>query len=99
MEEDEIIRERIRLRLISLRKEKAFTQEQIGEMIGKSKTAIASWEQGKSLPAPETLYKLAMIYGVTISQMFEEMEGMKNAESIQEQTETATGSSTDTKKE
>lgn len=89
MESEDVIRERIRSTLVSLRKSKDFTQEQIGDMVGKSKTAIASWEQGKSLPGPETLYRLAMIYGVTMGQIYGEKEENADVKSIQEAAETA----------
>ena len=83
MEDEEVIREKIRTILIALRIAHGWTQEQVGDMVGKSKTAIASWEQGKSLPAPEMLWKLAMIYGTTMDQMYGVKEGKFDVEHIQ----------------
>lgn len=67
---DKLIRERIRQNLIQCRIDHGFTQTQIGKLVDKSKNAVASWEQGLSLPDVETLYKLSVIYGVGISFMY-----------------------------
>jgi DNA-binding XRE family transcriptional regulator len=75
MRSDEEIREIVRLKLIECRKEKHLTQTDVGNFIGKKKTTVATWEQGKSLPDIDTLYKLAKFYGKTISFMYGEDDG------------------------
>lgn len=74
MEHDEIMKNRIRAILIKLRTEKELTQTDVGKIVGKSKTAIASWEQGLSMPDVVTLFKLAQFYGKTIDYMYGESE-------------------------
>ena len=60
----------IRNRLIELRTSNALTQTEVGKIVGKSKTAVASWEQGLSLPDAVTLYKLAVFYGKSMDYMY-----------------------------
>ena len=55
-EKNDIIKEKIRERLIRLRISHFLTQTQEGEIVGKSKTAVASWEQGLSIPDPWELF-------------------------------------------
>lgn len=74
MKKDDELRQIIRDTLISLRKEKGLTQAEVGEAVGKSLTAVASWEQGLSLPDLSTLYKLSKFYNKSIAYMFGEEE-------------------------
>ena len=68
--DDEKIRENIRQILINLRIEHELTQTDVGKIVGKSKTAVASWEQGLSLPDAATLYRLASYYHKTMNFMY-----------------------------
>lgn len=70
MKTDEQIREDIRQVLIECRKEKGVTQEELARIVGKTPTAVASWEQGLSLPNVQTLYRLATYYKKTLEYMF-----------------------------
>ena len=70
---DCIIKGKVRDILIECRKEKGLTQEQVGKIVDKKKTTVASWEQGLSSPDIETLYRLSKYYGKTISQMYGEV--------------------------
>ena len=72
MENYEKIKDIIRQTLIELRTEHEMTQTDVGKVVGKSKTAVASWEQGKSMPDAETLYRLALYYEKTIDYMYGE---------------------------
>ena len=76
--DDSIIKERIRNNLIDLRIEHELTQTDVGKIVGKSKTAVASWEQGLSLPDPATLYRLASYYCKTMDYSYEHKKGDKN---------------------
>lgn len=69
---EDYIREKVRETLVKFRLEAELTQTEVGKQIGKSKTAVASWEQGISSPDIVTLYKLARIYGKKISEMYGE---------------------------
>lgn len=64
------IKDAIRQTLIELRTERNMTQTEVGKIVGKSKTAVASWEQGKSMPDAETLWRLSRYYEKTIDYMY-----------------------------
>ena len=64
------LRDKIRVILIELRTSNQLTQTEVGKIVGKSKTAVASWEQGLSLPDAVTLHKLATYYGKTMDYMY-----------------------------
>ena len=70
----EEIKEIVRQRLIECRKEKHLTQTDVGLIVNKKKTTVATWEQGKTMPDIETLYNLAKYYGKTINYMFGESD-------------------------
>lgn len=69
---NEDINDKIRRALIECRNEKQLTQTEVGKIVGKSKTAVASWEQGLSMPDVATLYRLATYYEKTIAYMYGE---------------------------
>ena len=72
---DELIKKKVRSILVECRTANNLTQAEVGKAIGKSKTAVASWEQGLSMPDASTLYRLAAYYGKTIAYMYGEQEG------------------------
>lgn len=66
---DYIIKSNVRYILIECRHEKGLTQTDVGNIVGKSKTAVASWEQGLALPDIATLYRLALYYRKSLEYM------------------------------
>lgn len=68
--DDTAIRTGIRQRLILCRKEAGLTQAEVGKKVGKSPQAVASWEQGYSLPDLETFLRLTRLYEKTLEYMF-----------------------------
>lgn len=68
--EDIKMRDTIRKRLIQCRTDNNLTQADVGVVVGKSKTAVASWEQGLSLPDIMTLYRLSQYYEKTLEYMY-----------------------------
>ena len=60
--------------LIWCRKEKGISQRQLAKDINSKETTVASWEQGKSLPSIDMLYRLSKYYGKTIGFMYGEKE-------------------------
>lgn len=61
--------------LIECRNEKGLTQAELAKVIDSKPTTVASWEQGKSLPSIQMLYRLAQYYNKTIGYMYgEDME-------------------------
>lgn len=66
---DYFIRDNVRNHLIELRIENGLTQTDVGKIVGKSKNAVGSWEQGLSLPDIQTLYRLSLYYRKTLEYM------------------------------
>ena len=66
------MRDKIRRILIELRTKNGLTQSDVGNIVGKSPNAVASWEQGLSLPDAVTLYKLAKHYNKSMDYMYGE---------------------------
>ncbi len=56
-------------RLKALRKASGMTQAQVGDRLDVSRVAIGYFEQGRRTPSLMTLYDLAKLYGVTISEL------------------------------
>jgi putative transcriptional regulator len=69
---DYIIRGKVTNILVECRKEKGVTQRELADAMGSKETTVASWEQGKSLPSIQMLYKLARYYNKTIGYMYGE---------------------------
>ena len=69
---DERLRAVIQQRIADCRNEMEISQTELGKLVGKSKTAVASWEQGDSLPSPDLLYQLSKIFNKTINYMYGE---------------------------
>lgn len=53
-----------------LRVNKGFNQDELGKKIGVSQTTISAWEQGKAKPSAKNIYKLAKIYAVDPTVIF-----------------------------
>lgn len=71
----EEMRENIKNNLIDLRVEHDLTQSRLATIIEKSPNAVASWEQGLSLPDVTTLYRLALYYGVIMEYFYKNNKG------------------------
>ena len=67
---DKEIKDNIRQRLIECRREQGLTQSEVGDIVGKSKNAIASWEQGLSMPDVAQLMRLTAYYHKTLEYMY-----------------------------
>lgn len=74
MNVDYIVRDNVRQILIECRKEKGISQEELARQINSKPTTVASWEQGKSLPSIDMLYRLSQYYNKTIAYMYGEKE-------------------------
>lgn len=66
------IRTKVMNALIECRKEKGISQKELANKIESKETTVASWEQGKSLPSIDMLYRLSKYYGKTIGEMYGE---------------------------
>lgn len=60
--------------LKKLRMEKGWTQKELSEKIGVSKTAVASWEQGARIPKVDTLEDLADLFNVDMNYLLGETD-------------------------
>lgn len=56
-------------RLLQLRKEKHFSQEELAEKIGVSRQAVSKWERAESSPDTDNLILLARLYNVSIDEL------------------------------
>lgn len=72
MNVDYEIRTKVMNALIECRKEKGISQKELAKRIESKETTVASWEQGKSLPSIDMLYRIAKYYGKTINYMYGE---------------------------
>lgn len=74
MNVDYVIRDNVRHILIECRKEKGISQEELARQINSKPSTVASWEQGKSLPSIDMLYRLSQYYKKTIAYMYGEKQ-------------------------
>ena len=58
--------------LAELRKDKKYTQQDVGNLVQYSDKAVSKWEKGESLPDIDVLYQLCNIYGVTLDYLTHE---------------------------
>lgn len=56
-------------KLVKLRKQYGYSQEQLAEKIGVSRQAVSKWERSESSPDTENLIALAKIYNLSIDDM------------------------------
>ena len=57
-------------RIKSLRLSRSMTQEQLAQKLGVSAQAVSKWERGTNMPDILILRDLAVIFGVTIDDLF-----------------------------
>ena len=57
-----------------LRRDAKLSQAEFAEKIGVAQSTIAGWENGRRLPNPSTLKKIADFYNVTLDYLFEDSE-------------------------
>ena len=67
-----VLKDNLKKRLIACRCEAGMTQKEVGALLGKSANAVASWEQGLSMPDIPTLYILSKHYNKTLEFMLGE---------------------------
>lgn len=78
MLDTETLRNNIRENLIDMRNAHNLTQEDVGKLVDKKFTTVASWEQGKSLPDLQTLYRLSLYYKKSMEYFYENDPKQKN---------------------
>lgn len=56
-------------RLVELRKEKGYSQEELAERLGVSRQAVSKWERGESSPDTDNLIELAKLYNISLDDL------------------------------
>ncbi len=56
-------------RLVNLRKENGFSQEQLAEKIGVSRQAVSKWERSEASPDTDNIILLARLYNVSLDEL------------------------------
>lgn len=64
-----INQEKIGKLIVSLRKEKGMTQEQLAEQLGVSNRSVSRWENGKSLPELSLLWMIGKEFDVSVAEL------------------------------
>lgn len=71
-------------KLIQVRREKGYSQEQLANLLNVSRQAVSKWEAGNSLPELEKLIALADIFNVSVDYLVRDTLEDRETESIQE---------------
>jgi transcriptional regulator with XRE-family HTH domain len=56
-------------RLRELRKVNNYTQDYVAEVLGTTRQTYSHYETGRRKPSPETIYKLALLYNVSVDDL------------------------------
>lgn len=56
-------------RLVALRREHGYSQEELAARLGVSRQAVSKWERAESSPDTDNLIALARLYGVSLDKM------------------------------
>lgn len=75
-------------RLVNLRKEKGFSQEQLAEKIGVSRQAVSKWERSEASPDTDNLIMLARLYEVSLDELLRTEDEIPQPEEQPPQAET-----------
>ncbi len=65
-------------KLYELRKQSGFTQDYVAEKLGVSPQAVSKWENDIACPDIMTLPNIAVLYGITIDELFKNDEVQSN---------------------
>lgn len=66
-------------KLISLRREKGFTQTALAEKMDVSRQSISRWELGEAFPSTDNLRRLSELYGVSVDYLMNDDEQLPKA--------------------
>ena len=67
--------------LMTLRKQRGWSQEELGDQIGVTRQTVSKWEMGQSTPELEKLVALSQLFGMSIDRLvgLEKEEGMASS--------------------
>jgi len=71
-------------KLSILRSQTKYSQQDIAEKLGIDRNTYANWESEKTEPCASQISKLAEVYDVTVSELFEEEKIIENPINEQE---------------
>ncbi len=74
-------------RILTLRKSKGMSQEQLAEAVGVSRQAVSKWESEQASPDPEKIITLSEVFGVTTDYLLKGVEPEKEEAKTEEKTE------------
>ena len=78
-------------KLIMLRKEKGWSQEDFAEKLDVSRQAISRWENGTALPDAQNILQISKLFGVSADYLLnDEFEGDADILAVETKTEEAT---------
>lgn len=61
-------------KLIKLRRERGYSQEQLADLLGISRQAVSKWESGSTMPDINKLATLADLFGVTLDDLIRDRQ-------------------------
>ncbi len=70
-------------KLVELRKEKGYSQEQLSYCLGVSRQSVSKWEAGASMPELSKLIQLSEIFDVTVDYLVKDQIEERNAISLE----------------
>ena len=59
-------------KIMSLRKQKGWSQEQLAEQLGVSRQAVSKWESGISIPDLDKVVNMSTLFGVCTDYLLKE---------------------------
>ena len=71
-------------RILTLRKSKGMSQEQLAEAVGVSRQAVSKWESEQASPDPEKIIAMSEIFGVTTDYLLKGIEPEKEEAKTEE---------------
>ncbi|MBR3033576.1 MAG: helix-turn-helix transcriptional regulator [Clostridiales bacterium] len=74
-------------RILTLRKSKGMSQEQLAEAVGVSRQAVSKWESEQASPDPEKIITLSEVFGVTTDYLLKGVEPEKEEAKTEEKEE------------
>lgn len=74
-------------RLVALRREHGYSQEDLAARLGVSRQAVSKWERAESSPDTDNLIALARLYGVSLDEMLLRSANPEESEEAREQRE------------
>lgn len=83
-------------RILTLRKSKGMSQEQLAEAVGVSRQAVSKWESEQASPDPEKIIAMSEIFGVTTDYLLKGIEPEKENEKKPEEKTTEENKTEDT---